>query len=255
MKLTAEHLVYTHPGAREPLLNGVSLEIAPGRISALLGRNGSGKSTLVRLLSGYLKPGSGSVELDGRPVSAWTPAERVRRLAVVQQHVPVPLADYTVRETVAMGLGGVSRLSGALFQEQSDRLERTLDLLDLAALADRPCGMLSGGERQRVFTAAALVRSPGVLLLDEPTSAADPAVTGKIVSLLRVLAPEVGILVVTHDLQLALDCAGHVMLLHEGRIAAAGVPADVLTPETLEPVYGCPFRRFDCGGRPAILPE
>jgi len=254
MKLTAEQIVYTHPGVREPLLNGISLEIAPGRISALLGRNGSGKSTLVRILSGYLKPDSGAVTLDGRPVSAWTPAERVRRLAVVQQHVPVPLTDYTVRETVAMGLDGVSRLSGALTSEQSDCLDHTLEMLDLTELADRPCGTLSGGERQRVFTAAALVRSPGLLLLDEPTSAADPAVTRKIVSLLRTLAPEVGILIVTHDLQLALDCAGYVMLLHAGRIAAAGAPADVLTPETLEPVYGCPFRRFDFEGRPAILP-
>ena len=255
MKLNAEQLVYTHPRASEPLLNGVSLEIAPGRISALLGRNGSGKSTLVRLLSGYLKPDSGSVTLDGRPVAEWSPAERVRRLAVVQQHVAAPLTDYTVRETVAMGLTGVSRLSGALSPEQSVRLEQTLELLDLTELADRPCGTLSGGERQRVFTAAALVRSPGLLLLDEPTSAADPAVTRKIVSLLRRLAPEVGILVVTHDLQLALDCAGFVMLLHEGRIAAAGNPADVLTPAMLEPVYGCPFRRFDCGERPVILPE
>lgn len=255
MKLTAEQIVYTHPGAREPLLNGISLEIAPGRISALLGRNGSGKSTLVRILSGYLKPDTGTVTLDGRPVSAWTPAERVRRLAVVQQHVPVPLTDYTVRETVAMGLVGVSRLSGALTSDQSEHLEHALEMLDLTELADRPCGTLSGGERQRVFTAAALVRSPGLLLLDEPTSAADPAVTRKIVSLLRTLAPEVGILIVTHDLQLALDCAGYVMLLHAGRIAAAGAPADVLTPETLEPVYGCPFRLFDCGGRPAILPN
>jgi len=255
MKLTAEQLVYTHPGAREPLLNGVSLEIAPGRIAALLGRNGSGKSTLVRLLSGYLNPDSGSVTLDGRPVSEWSPAERVRRLAVVQQHVAAPLTDYTVRETVAMGLTGVSCLSGALSPEQSVRLEQTLELLDLTSLSDRPCGTLSGGERQRVFTAAALVRSPGLLLLDEPTSAADPAVTRKIVSLLRRLAPEVGILVVTHDLQLALDCAGYVMLLHEGRIAAAGNPVEVLTPETLLPVYGCPFRRFDCAGRSVILPE
>lgn len=255
MKLTAEQIVYTHPGAREPLLNGVSLEVAPGGISALLGRNGSGKSTLVRILSGFLKPDSGSVTLDGRPVSAWSPAERVRRLAVVQQHVPVPLTDCTVRETVAMGLPGVSRLSGALSPAQMERLERTLELLELTSLAGRPCGTLSGGERQRVFTAAALVRSPGLLLLDEPTSAADPAVTMKTVSLLRRLAPEVGILIVTHDLQLALDCAGHVMLLHDGRIAAAGTAAEVLTPETLEPVYGCAFRRFDCGGRPAILPE
>ena len=255
MKLTAEQLVFTHPGAREPLLNGISLEIAPGRISALLGRNGSGKSTLVRILSGYLKPDSGSVTLDGRPVSDWSPSERVRRLAVVQQHVAAPLTDFTVRETVAMGLSGVSRLSGALSPEQSERLGHTLALLDLAELSDRPCGTLSGGERQRVFTAAALVRSPGLLLLDEPTSAADPAVTRKIVSLLRRLAPEVGILVVTHDLQLALNCAGYVMLLHGGRIAAAGNPADVLTPETLSPVYGCPFRRFECGGRPVILPE
>ena len=255
MKLIAEQLVYTHPGAHEPLLNGVSLEVAPGRIAALLGRNGSGKSTLVRLLSGYLKPDSGSVILDGRPVSDWSPSERVRRLAVVQQHVDVPLTDFTVRETVAMGLTGVSRLSGALSSEQSARLEHTLELLDLTAFADRPCGTLSGGERQRVFTAAALVRSPGLLLLDEPTSAADPAVTRKIISLLRRLASEVGILVVTHDLQLALDCAGYVMLLHEGRIAEEGNPSDILTPETLLPVYGCPFRRFECAGRPVILPE
>ena len=255
MKLRAEQLIYTHPGAREPLLNGISLEIAPGRISALLGRNGSGKSTLVRLLSGYLKPDSGTVTLDGRPVGEWSPAERVRRLAVVQQQVDIPLTDYTVRETVAMGLTGVSRLSGALSPEQSDRLERTLKMLDLAPLGDRLCGSLSGGERQRVFLAASLVRSPGLLLLDEPTSAADPAVTMKTVSLLRRLASDVGILVVTHDLQLALDCAGYVMLLHDGRIAAAGDPADVLSPETLTPVYGCPFRRFECAGRPVILPE
>ena len=255
MKLTAEQLVYTHPGARGAILNGISLEIAPGRISALLGRNGSGKSTLVRLLSGYLKPDSGSVILDGRPVAEWSPAERVRRLAVVQQQVELPLTDYTVRETVAMGLAGVSRLSGALSPEQSDRLERTLEMLDLVPLGDRLCGSLSGGERQRVFTAAALVRSPGLLLLDEPTSAADPAVTMKTVSLLRRLASDIGILIVTHDLQLALDCAGYVMLLHEGRIAAAGEPADVLIPETLTPVYGCPFRRFECAGRPVILPE
>ena len=255
MKLIAEQIVYTHPGAREPLLNGISLEVAPGGISALLGRNGSGKSTLVRILSGYLKPDSGSVTLDGRPVSAWSPAERVRRLAVVQQHVPVPLTDCTVRETVAMGLPGVSRLSGALSPAQTEHLEHTLELLELTSLARRPCGTLSGGERQRVFTAAALVRSPGLLLLDEPTSAADPAVTMKTVSLLRRLAPEVGILIVTHDLQLALDCARHVMLLHDGCIAAAGTPAEVLNPETLEPVYGCAFRRFDYGGRPAILPE
>ena len=71
----------------------------------------------------------------------------------------------------------------------------------------------------------------------------------------RIKNAEVGILVVTHDLQLALDCAGYAMLLHEGRIAAAGDPADILTPETLSPVYGCPFRRFDCAGRPVILPE
>ena len=87
------------------------------------------------------------------------------------------------------------------------------------------------------------------------TSAADPAVTRKIVSLLRHLAPEVGILVVTHDLQLALDCAGYAMLLHEGRITTEGAPSDILTPENLLPVYGCPFRRFDCGERPVILPE
>ena len=255
MKLTAEQLVYTHPGAQAPILNGISLEIAPGTISALLGRNGSGKSTLVRLLSGYLKPDSGSVVLDGRPVADWSPAERVRRLAVVQQQVDIPLTDYTVRETVAMGLAGVSRLSGALSPEQSERLERTLEMLDLTPLGGRLCGSLSGGERQRVFTAAALVRSPGLLLLDEPTSAADPAVTMRTVSLLRRLASDIGILVVTHDLQLALDCAGYVMLLHEGRISAAGSPSDVLTPETLTPVYGCPFRRFECAGRPVILPE
>lgn len=255
MKLTADNLVYTHSGASAPVLDGVSLEVAPGAISALLGRNGSGKSTLVRLLSGYLRPDSGTVTLDGRPVSAWSAAERVRRMAVVQQHVPLPLTDYTVREAVAMGLTGVSRFSSVLTPEQAARLEETLGMLDLTEFADRPCRTLSGGERQRVSAAAALVRSPGLLLLDEPTSAADPAATIRIMGLLRRLAPEVGVLIVTHDLQLALEYAGQAMLLHEGRIFASGAPADVLAPETLAPVYGCAFRRFDCGGRPVILPE
>jgi len=255
MILTAENLVYTHPGASSPVLNGVSLTVAPGTVSALLGRNGSGKSTLVRLLSGYLRPDSGTVTLDGRPVSAWSSAERVRRMAVVQQHVPLPLTDYTVREAVAMGLAGVSRFSSILTPEQSERLAHTLELLDLTPFADRPCRTLSGGERQRVSAAAALVRSPGILLLDEPTSAADPAATIRIMGLLRRLAPETGVLIVTHDLQLALEYAGYVMLLHEGRLFASGAPADVLTPDALAPVYGCAFRRFDCGPRPVILPE
>jgi len=255
MILTAENLVYTHPGASSPVLNGVSLTVAPGTVSALLGRNGSGKSTLVRLLSGYLRPDSGTVTLDGRPVSAWSSAERVRRMAVVQQHVPLPLTDYTVREAVAMGLAGVSRFSSVLTPEQSEQLARTLELLDLTPFADRPCRTLSGGERQRVSAAAALVRSPGILLLDEPTSAADPAATIRIMGLLRRLAPETGVLIVTHDLQLALEYAGYAMLLHEGRLFASGAPADVLTPDALAPVYGCAFRRFDCGPRPVILPE
>ena len=255
MKLTAENLVYTHPGASAPVLNGVSLEIAPGAIAALLGRNGSGKSTLVRLLSGYLRPDSGTVTLDGRPVSDWSATERVRRLAVVQQHVPLPLTDYTVREAVAMGLTGVSRFAASLTPEQSARLDETLELLDLTPFADRPCRTLSGGERQRVSAATALVRSPGLLLLDEPTSAADPAATIRIMGLLRRLAPEVGVLIVTHDLQLALEYAGYAMLLHEGKIFASGAPDVVLTPEKLAPVYGCAFRRFDCERRPVILPE
>ncbi len=221
------------------VLDGVDLAIRPGEIVGLIGPNGAGKSTLVRLLAGILRPAAGTVRLAGRPLAAWTRAERARRLALVPQDPSVEF-PYTVLEVVLMGRS--PHLPTLALPGRRDlAIARTaLARLEVADLEARRMDELSGGERQRVFLARALAQEPAVLLLDEPTTHLDLRHQTQLHDVARARCRQggVGVLSVLHDLNLAAAYCDRLALLAAGRMVREGRPADVLEPAVLERTFG-----------------
>jgi iron complex transport system ATP-binding protein len=234
--------VHRYPDATRPALDGVSAEVPEGACTAVLGPNGSGKSTLLRVLLGTLTPSAGSVRFKDRDVAAWPRVAMAREVGVVPQGEEAAF-PMSVREAVAMGrypyLGPWRREGDADRRATLEAMRRC----DVADLAHRALGTLSGGERQRVRVARALAQEPAALALDEPTAALDVAHEMAIFELLRDLGRAgTTVLLVTHNLNLAARYADRLVMLHRGRVAAEGTPAQVLTRETVEAVYGWPVR-------------
>lgn len=241
-ELRATSVSYRYPGAERPALDGVDLIAPSGIMTVVIGPNGSGKSTLLRLLLGVEAPGRGEVSFAGRRVAEWDRRALARRVGVVQQSETVAF-PLRVREYVAMGryphLGPWSAESDADRRAIGDAMERC----DVGGFAERSLGTLSGGERQRVRIARALAQEPDALVLDEPTAALDVRHEMAIFGLLGDLAREGrAVLLVTHSLNLSARLADRILLLDQGRPAAAGAPADVLERETIERVYRWPVR-------------
>ncbi|QVQ53021.1 ABC transporter ATP-binding protein [Spiractinospora alimapuensis] len=217
-----------------PVLEGVDIEARPGRVVGLIGPNGSGKTTLLRTLYAALRPRAGMVTLDEAPVADVPPREVARRLAVVAQEgtgeLPLSVTDLVL-------LGRTPHLSTFQRTGAEDHAIAASALRRVGArhLADRVFSGLSGGEKQRVLIARALAQQADHLLLDEPTNHLDIRYQHEVLDIVRGLG--VTTVVVLHDLNLAARYCDDLVLLHEGRVSAAGAPADVLSPEVLEPVY------------------
>lgn len=240
----------------EPVLDGVSFRVAPGDVVAVIGPNGSGKTTLLRVIARAVAPQAGGVYLDGRDVHRMAPGAVARSLAVVQQDLPAEVG-FPVEEMVALGrLPHAVGLSGEGPADWA-AVARALEQTGTARLAQRPFDRLSGGERQKVTLARALAQEPRVLLLDEPTAHLDIHHQLEVMDLLLGLAEkqELTVLAVFHDLNLAAAYADYCILMGGGTIQAIGPPAEVLTPENIERVYGCPVavQRHPVTGTPVIL--
>ena len=238
-------------------LASVDLELGAGELVVVLGPNGSGKSTLLKCCAGLLAPGSGTLELAGRPLAQFDTRARAREVAVVPQFLP-SLPDVGVEDFV---LGGryahFERWSGP---RQADQLaaERALEWCDALDLRGRLMSELSGGQRQRVVIARAVAQEARVLLVDEPTSSLDPEHQVRVFELLARLAREGrAALIATHELNLASQFATRLVLLDRGRVAAAGTAEQLLKPEVLTPIYGEQLyfgRMSDASARPFVLP-
>lgn len=228
---------------RPDFLGPISLAVRPGECWAIVGPNGAGKSTLLRLMAGLHHPSAGVVRLGVHRLETIAHRERARTLALVPQRPPADV-DLTVREIVLMGR--FPHRSLGLFDTSADHAiaERAMAMTETLSFADRSMATLSGGEAQRVHVAAALAQEPRVLLLDEPTSSLDLRHQLAVFEILRDCASPresglpIGVVVVTHDVNLAARFCSHILLLHEGHLVAAGPPADVLTPTKLRAVYG-----------------
>ena len=242
MSLRADNVCYAVGAGR--VLENIALTVVTGEILALVGLNGSGKSTLLSLLAGCPLPNSGEVTLETRPLADWSMAEVAMRRAILPQ-APTLAFDFPVLEMVKLG-AIPHRVSG---DELEYNLREVIRWMDLAHLAERRCFSLSGGELQRVHLARVLLQInlqpslPRYLLLDEPLAALDIAHQYALMERLRQLisAPRsigIGVVLVTHDLNVALNYADRVCLLRAGRCRAIGPTAKVMTADQIREVFG-----------------
>jgi iron complex transport system ATP-binding protein len=222
------------------VVSNVSLSIGAGEIIAVLGPNGAGKSTLLRALNGGLRPSSGRVLLEGRPILQYSRRAIGRLVAVVAQEGDVRF-PVTVIEFVLGGRYASANAGGWGWETNHDITvaREVLRETELDELSGRLMNELSGGERQRAVLARALATEAPLLLLDEPTANLDLAHQAAILALVRQRADckKVAAMVVTHDINLAAEFSNHVLLMKDGQGVALGRPAEVLTPELLRKVF------------------
>jgi tungstate transport system ATP-binding protein len=193
------------------IIDGLTLSIAAGPPTVLIGPNGSGKTTLLRLMMGLISPAGGRITWGGRENA---PPER--RAIVFQR--PVMLRRRA---------GANIRYAMQPAEYDGNRIAELLALVGLSGLEQRPARRLSGGEQQRLALARALARNPDVLLLDEPAASLDPAATKTIEDILRAVAARgVKVIMSTHDLGQAKRLAGEIVLLHRGKVVESGSAAD-----------------------------
>jgi sulfate transport system ATP-binding protein len=203
-------------------VDDVSLAIASGSLTALLGPSGSGKSTLLRIVAGLEHPDEGDVSIHGEDATGLPPQER--GVGFVFQHYAA-FKHMSVRDNVAFAL----KIRKRPRDEIRDRVGELLRLVQLEGLANRYPSQLSGGQRQRMALARALAAEPRVLLLDEPFGALDARVRKELRAWLRRLHDEVPVttVLVTHDQEEAMDVADRVAVMNEGRVEQTGKPRDL----------------------------
>jgi iron complex transport system ATP-binding protein len=253
MLLTAHNLTF-HYGKVE-ILSAVSLSLAPGEIRAILGPNGSGKSTLLRILLGQLHA-TGAIQWDQRNLSDWRPRDLAKIVAYLPQS-PAYEPGQTVADTLRLGRVPYLGPFGIESRSDADAIHEVAERLGLTDWLDRPLDTLSGGQRQRVFIGRCLVQQPRALLLDEPSTFLDLRHQIDLWKLLKQIAVDqkIGILLASHDLNLAGAFADQMLLLRNGIPAAQGTPAEVLRAEILSEVFETPMTVMaNESGRTVIVP-
>ncbi|MDG4774478.1 ABC transporter ATP-binding protein [Solwaraspora sp. WMMD792] len=232
MRLRAEKITWAVRG--KSLLADVTLDAPAGTLVGLLGPNGSGKSSLLRVLAGLQRPDTGRVLLDDVDTRSIPRRALARTLALVTQHTAADV-DMSVCDVLLLARIPHRPLLAGTSADDLARAERALAAAGLPGFGDRRWSSLSGGERQRVDIARALLQQPQVLLLDEPTNHLD--IRHQLDLLERLAAGSTTVIAALHDLNLAARFCDQIVLLLAGRVAAAGPPAQVLTPARIVEVY------------------
>lgn len=222
-------------------IRDLSFSLTPGEVLGLIGPNAAGKTTVIRLLSRVLDPSRGEIVLGGLPAARLGRAAVARQVAVVPQDVPQGF-PYTVEQLVLMGR--FPHAPGRFFESREDVeiAREAMATTGIETLAAESLDRISGGERQRAILARALAQRPRLLVLDEPTAHLDLRYQAECVALLRRLHRDdgLGILLVSHDLNLAAQVSDRLLLMAGGAAVSAGTPEDVMEESVLEAVYGCP---------------
>lgn len=221
------------------IVDGVDLELPPGKISVIVGANACGKSTLLKTLSRLVKPTGGAVLLDGSAIDRIPTKKLATTLGLLPQQ-PIAPEGIAVADLVGRGRHPHQKMFRAWTADDDEAVADALAATGVAELADRSVDELSGGQRQRVWIAMALAQNTDVLLLDEPTTFLDLAHQVEVLDLLTDLNRSRGttIAMVLHDINLAARYADHLFAMRAGSLIASGAPQDVVTPTLIDDVFG-----------------
>lgn len=238
--LELRKLTAGYPG--HPVLKDICLTIPEGRITVLAGPNGCGKSTLLKAIAGIL-PGKGQIYLSGQPLHSLPPKELARKIACLPQSRPIP--EITTERLVLHGRFPYLSYPRRYRAEDQRIAREAMERLGISGLAERSVSSLSGGQRQKVYIAMALAQDTPVVLLDEPTTFLDIAHQLQLLELARFLADSgKTVVLVLHDLAMALEYGDHLVILDRGNVAASGEPERVFSSGCLKEVFGVEVRRI-----------
>lgn len=236
-----------------PFIEDVSIGFERGAVTSIVGPNGCGKSTLLKVACGIVRPCRGDVLLDGRNVRSYAARERARRLALLAQG-PRPPA-MTVESLVACGRFPYSSSQGRLSRADRAAVEHAMELADVACLRSCDLRRLSGGQRQRAFVAMTLAQDADTVVLDEPTTYLDIGACHDVMGLVRRLNEECGktVVLVIHDLDLALRYSDRMAVMDAGAVTAAGTVDEVYASRAIDEAFGVDLHRCGVGSDEAYV--
>ena len=229
-----------------PVLNGASASLEKGKLTCIIGENGCGKSTLLKSIIGILPISSGEIAADGNSISALGRGEIAKRIAYLAQSKSTP--DMTVGQMVLHGRFPYLSYPRRYREEDKIAARMAMEAVGISHLADKSLGELSGGMRQNAYIAMALAQDTDYILLDEPTTYLDVAHQLDLMRLLRRLADDgKGIVMVMHDIPLALDFSDSIIIIRKGEIAAHASPAEIFSSPLIREMFGVAVEKTENG--------
>ncbi len=227
---------------KKDIFSNLSFSVSQGEVFCILGPNGIGKSTLIKCMAGILDPDSGSISVQGRPMSAYREHERAKCIGYVPQAHTSPF-PYSVREMVTLGRAPYLSLFSAPGSADYAIAQKAMETVGIAHLAGRPCTEISGGELQLALIARVLAQQPSILLLDEPTAHLDFGNQMRILMVINDLASAgMTVIMSSHFPNHAFMTADRVAIMRDGTFCDIGEPEEVITDESMEQTYGIAVR-------------
>jgi len=221
---------------KKPVIQDVSVDVAPGKITSFIGPNGAGKSTLLSMVSRLLNADTGEVLLDKSDVRRWKSDDFAKRVSILKQsnYMNVRL---TIRELVSFGRFPYSK--GNLKPEDELKVDEAIQYMNLEDLQHNYLDELSGGQRQRAFIAMVIAQDTDYILLDEPLNNLDMKHSVQIMKILRKLVDELGktVVIVLHDINFASVYSDHIVALKNGRVVKDGPTNEIISPDALKEIY------------------